>query len=151
MTVCDSRARNALSDSSNELDVRNRETKERLRREIEETQTELEQVERELEAATDRMSRLVITALAAGRVHELGVNNTNAVIGPRETIAEIVPAYAKPVLSARIGPLDIDQVALGQTVRVRFDTLDRHETPEIEDVVSNVSADSIMDEETGDV
>ena len=144
------RTQNALIDSRNELEVLQREDREAIWRQIEEVQGQLEEVTASLTAARDRLTRLVITAPATGRIHELMVRNVNAVIAAGQTILQVVPVDAGPVLNARVGPVDIDQVHIGQHVRIRFDAFDMRTTPEVQGQVVRISADRSVDEQTGE-
>jgi HlyD family secretion protein len=144
------RSANALGEARTELEQVDRDFRQQLWSDIEAARAEFEEVSASLAAATDRLSRLVITAPAGGRVHELSVRNVDAVIRPGEVIMQIVPEDAGPVLDARVGLTDIDQVHLGQEVRVRFDTFDLRTTPEIRGRVVRISPDRSIEAETGD-
>ncbi|MCB1742689.1 MAG: HlyD family efflux transporter periplasmic adaptor subunit, partial [Gammaproteobacteria bacterium] len=150
LRVSVTRTQSSLNDTRQELEVVNREDLEQTWRDIEQTQNQLEEVAASLEAARDRLSRLVITAPDTGRVHELAIKNVNAVVTPGETILQIVPVDAGSVISARVRLIDIDQVHLGQSVRIRFETFDMRTTPEIAGHVMRISADRSVDQQTGE-
>ena len=62
----------------------------------------LQEIQQELRKSSDASSRQVITAPADGEVIGLKVTAPGAVIPPRETIADIVPANPKLVIEARL-------------------------------------------------
>ena len=62
---------------------------------------------------------------------------------------KIVPQDQEIILSAKVQPVDIDQVYIGQSVRLRFDVFDVNKTPEINGTVSHIAADMSVDEQSG--
>jgi HlyD family secretion protein len=61
----------------------------------------------------------------------------------------IVPQDRPLVIATRIAPINVDQVHVGQDVRLRFSAFDSRRTPELEGVVIQISADSFTDERYG--
>ena len=57
----------------------------------------------------------------------------------------IVPEGQALSVELRVAPTDIDQVYIDQTARLRFTSFNQRSTPEIEGVVSLVSADISRD------
>ena len=53
------------------------------------------------------------------------------------------------IIAAEVDPTQIDSVHLGQSVRIRFPTVDAVATPEVRGVVRLVSPDTITDQMTG--
>lgn len=144
------RSTNGLNETRNELAQIRNEFRQQLWTDIETARAEAEEVNASLTAAADRLSRLVVAAPATGRVHELAVRNVDAVIRPGEVIMQIVPGDAAPVIDARVSLVDVDQVHMGQPVRVRFETFDMRTTPEIDGRVVRISPDRSVEAETGD-
>ncbi|NNE51461.1 MAG: HlyD family type I secretion periplasmic adaptor subunit [Sulfitobacter sp.] len=91
-----------------------------------------------------QIAGLVIRAPAAGIVHALRVETPGAVIRPAEPIMEIVPATGRSRISAHVSPADIDQVYPGQPVKVRLSGLNQRITPELEGLVTQISADTVV-------
>lgn len=48
-------------------------------------------------------------------------------------------------VEARLRPADIDQIRVGQPATLRFSNFNQHETPEIDGMVTRVSADAVED------
>lgn len=107
-----------------------------------------ELVEREI-AANDQLKRIDITAPSKGRVQQLVVHTVGGVISPAEPLMQIVPLDEDLLVEARIDPQDIDQVALGQAVRLRMSAFNRSTTPELNGTLSRLSADLVVDPQTG--
>jgi len=107
-----------------------------------------EYVERKV-AAEDELKRIKILAPQDGTVHQSNAHTLGGVIGPGETIMLIVPKADDLTVEARVSPIDIDQVQVGQTVNLRLSAFNQRTTPVIAGTVSRVSADIMSDEKTG--
>jgi membrane fusion protein, type I secretion system len=92
-------------------------------------------------AARDQLNRIDIRAPTAGVVHQLSVHTIGGVIAPAEVIMEIVPDTDDLQVQAKLQPNDIDQVRVDQKAFVRFSAFNQRTTPQLEGVVSYVSAD----------
>lgn len=110
---------------------------------------------RELELAEtrrslkERLARLDITAPVGGVVYGLTVFTPRAVIRAAEPLLHIVPQDRPLVISARVDPIHVDQLYLGQTAVLRLSALDQRQTPELNGTVSQISADAFEDKATG--
>lgn len=100
-------------------------------------------------AAEDQLKRIDIRAPQDGIVHELGVHTVGGVVGPGEQMMLIIPAHDSLSVEAKIAPQDIDQLALGQTASLRFTAFNARTTPQLDGVVSRISADTTTDQRTG--
>lgn len=117
-------------------------------REIEERIAEL--AERK-NAAQDQLTRIDLRAPQSGFVHELAVHTVGGVIAAGDPVMTIVPDRDTLVVEVRIAPTDIDQIFVGQKATMRFSAFNRLTTPEVDGVVSRVSADLTTDRQTGAV
>ena len=107
-----------------------------------------ELVERKV-AAEDQLKRIDIRAPQNGMVHQSTVHTVGGVITPGEAIMLIVPEADALTVEAKLAPQDIDQVRVGQTAALRFSAFNQRTTPELDGVVSRVSADLTTDQRTG--
>jgi HlyD family secretion protein len=107
-----------------------------------------ELVERKV-AAQDQLKRIDIRAPQNGMVHQSTVHTVGGVITPGEAIMLIVPEADALTVEAKLAPQDIDQVRVGQTAALRFSAFNQGTTPELDGVVSRVSADLTTDQRTG--
>lgn len=121
----------------------------------EQAETELrDQGYRELELAerrrslTEQISRLEIRAPVAGIVQELQVTTPHSVIRPADPIMYIIPQDRPLVVAARIATINIDEVHPGQQVVLRFSSFSSRTTPEIDGILTRVSADALVDQAT---
>lgn len=95
---------------------------------------------------SERMSRLDIRAPVSGIVYGLQVHAPRAVIRPAEPILYLVPQDRPLVIAARVEPIHVDQVNVGQDVVLRFPNFDARTTPELSGYVDQISADAFVDE-----
>ena len=99
-------------------------------------------------ALLERMSRLDVTAPVAGIVYDLRVFARRSVSRPADPVLYIIPQDRPLVINARVDPIDIDKLTIGQDVTLRFSALDQRETPELTGTVRLISADAFEDEAT---
>lgn len=108
---------------------------------------ELELAERR-RALTEQISRLDIRAPVSGIVHQLQVTTPRAVIRPADPVLYLVPQDRPLVIAARVSPLNIDEVSVGQDVLLRFSAFSSRTTPEIHGTLNRISADAVTDQAT---
>ena len=113
------------------------------------TTARLAEVQQEQRKTGDAATRQVIVAPTSGEVIDLRVTAPGAVIGPRETVAEIVPSSQRLVLEARLRPEDIDRVQRDQAAEIRFTAFAYRSTKLVRGKVSYVAADRMVDRQTG--
>jgi HlyD family secretion protein len=107
---------------------------------------------RELELAEqrrslqERLARLDITAPVSGIIYGLTVQTPRSVIRPADPVLYLIPQDRPLVIAARVEPVHIDQVFVGQEVTLRFSALDQRQTPELFGRVVQVSADAFEDQ-----
>ncbi|CAM4107489.1 HlyD family type I secretion periplasmic adaptor subunit [Palleronia rufa] len=100
----------------------------------------------EVAALTDQRARTEIEAPVGGVIYDLTVFGPQAVVRPAEPVMYIVPQDRPLVIQARVPPIHVDQVTIGQQVVLRFPSFDARTTPELSGQVLRVSADSFVDE-----
>lgn len=107
---------------------------------------------RELELAEqrrslqERLERLDIRAPVSGIVYGLQVHTPRSVIRAADPVLYLVPQDRPLVIAARVEPIHIDQIFVGQEVSLRFSALDQRHTPELLGTVKQVSADAFEDQ-----
>jgi hypothetical protein len=77
----------------------------------------------------------------AGIVHELAVHTVGGVVTSAEPIMMIIPDGKALDIEVRVSPAEIDQVHIGQMVRLRFTAFNQRTTPEKRGTINYVSAD----------
>jgi epimerase transport system membrane fusion protein len=105
----------------------------------------LTEIQQELRKSSDASARQVIVAPAAGDVMNLRFTSPGAVVPPRETIADIVPADPRLVIEAHIRTEDVSRVQNGQAAEIRFSAFNQRTTPLVPGKVFYVAADRSVD------
>lgn len=112
--------------------------------ELAKTQELLYDLKQEFLAAEDRVVRATVRAPVAGTVLALSTNTVGAVIRPGDTLMEIVPDAGKFIVEARISPMDIDRVSIGQPAEIRFSVF--KDAYMISGFLQKLSADRLIDQ-----
>lgn len=111
--------------------------------------TELELAERR-RALIERIARLDIRAPVSGSVLGLQVTSPRSVIRPADPILYIVPQDRPLVIAVNVQPIHIDEVHVGQSVRLVFPAFQNRMMPEVFGRVVVVSADALTNQTTGE-
>ena len=115
-------------------------------KEVGEVQAELFELREKIHALEKTVERCVIRAPEAGKVLGLTIHTLGGVIAPGSPILEIVPQNEKLLVEARVSPIDIDRVRIGQSAEIRFSVFKSKGLPRIEGKLVALSADSLTDE-----
>ena len=100
-------------------------------------------------ALRERIDRLDIRAPVAGIVLGLQVTTPQAVLRPAEPVLYLIPQDRPLVITARIAPIHIDEVSVGQTAELVFSAFSARDTPHLTGRVTLVSADALSDPQSG--
>ena len=109
---------------------------------------ELELAERR-RALREKIERLDIRAPVSGIVYGLQVTTPRSVIRPADPVMYLIPQDRPLVIAARINPTNIDQVFLGQEVKLLFPAFSTRTTPELRGTIATISADAFTDQKSG--
>ena len=115
---------------------------------LSDVRSRLSDVDEQLAAADAVLKRVVVRAPSDGVIVSIARNKAGAVIAPGETMAELLPTSDDLIVEARLSPLDIDVVTVGQEASLRFSALNTRVTPEVDARVTYVSADRLIDQAT---
>lgn len=118
-------------------------------RELRDVDARIAELSERIVAAKDRLSRMDLRAPIDGFVNDLKIHTVNGVIIPGEIVMGIVPEGEELVVEAKLAPTDIDQVTVGQDVKLRFSAFNQRTTPEIDGRVDIVGAAAILDPASG--
>ena len=97
--------------------------------------------------AEDVLTRLDVRAPRTGIVLNVKVTTPGAVVAAGAQLAEIVPPMQNLVLSARVSPLNVQNVVPGLKAEIRFPSFGS-KTDSIFGIVETISADAVQDERT---
>ena len=112
--------------------------------ELKDAEELLYEVEQQFAAISDRVRRATVRAPVAGFV--LGSNTTTigAVVSAGAKLMQIVPSVDSLVIAARVSPLDIDRVRIGQPAEIRFSVF--KDAYLVSGKLTKLSADRLIDE-----
>jgi HlyD family secretion protein len=117
--------------------------------ELAEVQARLSDLRRQKVTADDSFDRSVVRAPADGVVDKLVLTSIGGTVPAGEPMMQIVPDRDAQVVRARIPVDDVDQVAAGRAVHIRFSALDSRTVPELDGTVALVDANRTVDQRTG--
>jgi len=143
------RTRSAIGETEIQILQLKKDTVAQVLGELREAESQLSDLTEQLVTASDQLARIDIISPVTGVVHDLSVNTIGGVITPGQPIMQIVPANERLVIEARISPVDIDQVYIGQPANVNLSAFNRRTTPQFSGAVEKFSADSLVDQITG--
>lgn len=134
-----------------EIEISSLETRRR-----EEATTELRQIGPTLlelgerrRALADRIVRLEIRAPVAGIVLGLQVKAPQSVLRAADPVLYVIPQDRPLVITARIAPIHIDEVTLGQEAELVFPAFSARDTPHLTGRITRIAADALTDPHTG--
>jgi HlyD family type I secretion membrane fusion protein len=117
--------------------------------ELKDAAVRVRELEQRLLPSRDLVERQIVRAPVDGDVMSLRVGGPGTVIAPREPLLDVVPAFEKLVVDARIEPQDIEHVHVGGAAEVRLITADARRLPLLPARITFVSSDRVTQGETG--
>lgn len=101
-----------------------------------------------LRASTDNLEQTVVRAPVDGYVFNLTQFTEGGVAQPGETLLQIVPVNLPLLITGRVRTQDVADVRVGMKARITLTAFNPRTTPQIDGVVTLVSADAGQDEAT---
>ena len=97
-------------------------------------------------ALTEQIARLEIRAPVSGTVLGMVVTTPRSVIRPAEPLLYLIPQDRPLIINAQVQTIHVDEVHVGQKVRVMFPAFSSRTTPELSGHIVSISADALVDE-----
>jgi membrane fusion protein, adhesin transport system len=139
-----------LQAAAQELQARAGETRAMFRSEsrtaLADTRVEMQRLQQEIGADHDRVRRTDIVAPVAGVVNKLLFNTVGGVVKPGDTLMELTPVDDVLVVETRVAPAERGALQTGQTAIVKVAAYDFTAFGTLRGLVSEISADSLVDE-----
>lgn len=123
--------------------------RERTASDLRDVENSLGEVMPKWTAARDQLARTEIRAPATGAIVGLTIFTPGGVIAPGQKLMDVVPERQPLRIQARIAPDDADDLDLGQRTLVKFPGLHERTLPNLDGTLTRLSADSFVDEKTG--
>lgn len=111
-----------------------------------ECRVKLADVREKLRIAEDVLARAEVRAPRAGRVVASKVHTVGAVVKPGETLMEIVPQDDDLIVTAKVSPMDVNNLHPGMAAEVRLPSFKGRGTPFTVGEVKSIAADALRDE-----
>lgn len=112
--------------------------------------SELSVIEETIRGASNRVARTDIRSPVDGIVNTLDVNTVGAYVDAGAVVAGVVPTSETLLVEARISPRDVAFVRPGQPALIKVTAYDFSVYGGLEGEVQNVSADSLVDQNSGE-
>jgi adhesin transport system membrane fusion protein len=113
------------------------------------TLSELSILDQTIRGASDRVRRTDIRSPVDGIINTLEVNTIGAYVQPGAVVGGVVPTADTLLVEARISPRDVAFVQRGQPALVKITAYDFAIYGGVDGQVANISADSLVDQESG--
>jgi epimerase transport system membrane fusion protein len=114
-----------------------------------EARTRVYDLRERLATVQDRDQRTEVLAPESGMVMGMTVHTVGGVISPGTPLLDIVPASEELIVEAQVSPIDIDRVAVGRPVDIRFSAFKSSTTPVIGGRLIQISADRLTNKDNG--
>ncbi|MBK20239.1 MAG: hypothetical protein CMM52_15515 [Rhodospirillaceae bacterium] len=89
---------------------------------------------------SDRVTRLDVLAPVHGIVKGMATNTVGGVVQPGGLVTEIVPMDKELIVEAKVQPIDIGHISVGQNAKIKVTTYDVARFGAIEGTVTKISA-----------
>lgn len=142
-------AQGRISETEVQIMQLDRELSSEVAKDSREAETRIAELQERRSAADDQLKRIELKAPISGHVFQLSVHTIGGVINPGEPAMQIVPDGDRLIIDAKVNPMDIDRVAIGQETMVRLSAFNSHTTPQLVGTVTRIGADLVRDQTTG--
>ncbi|MBN9072819.1 MAG: HlyD family type I secretion periplasmic adaptor subunit [Rhizobiales bacterium] len=141
--------RQTISETKLQIVQVNQEFVERAGNEMRDIRDQLNEVGERADVARDVLNRTVVRAPVYGMLQNIRVHTIGGVIRAAEPVMDIIPLDDDLIVSAKIRPIDIDNVHVGLDAEVRFSSFSARTTPAIFGKVTVLSQDVIEPTQAG--
>ena len=114
-------------------------------RDLRSTADRISAIQKEKNAVEERLKRLDVRAPRGGIVRNLPLNEVDSTINPGETVLTIESTPEDLIIEAHVQPKDVDQMLVGEKAYIRFTSLNRRTTPELEGTIAMVGSELVLD------
>ena len=137
-------ARSALAEARLKLESIHTAFQERVEARLRDARLQLDESGQRLRRLSDNLARTVIRSPVEGVVKTLHVTTLGGVLGPGQTVADIVPSEDRLIVEARLSITDIGHVQVGQSAAVRLMGREASVYGKIDGTVIHVAPDTTV-------
>lgn len=149
LVAASAEAESVISEAELEVERLKQQSREDAIKEAQDLEVQISGLTERRTGALDALKRSEIRAPEDGIVLGLTYHTIGGVISPGSPVMEIVPKDDALMVSAKISTRDVDKVRAGQEAVIRFTAFNARVTPEAIGSVRQVSADNLIDKNTG--
>lgn len=144
------KAKSAITEAQLQVDELGLQLQQEALSDLTQALADLSVVDETIRGATDKVARTDIRSPVDGIVNTLDVNTLGAFVQPGAVVAGIVPTSETLLVEARVSPRDVAFIRPGQDALIKVTAYDFSIFGGIEGKVSNITADSLVDQKTGE-
>jgi HlyD family secretion protein len=119
---------------------------EAVSRDLPTTRKSIAEIREKLRVQEDILRRVAVLAPQTGVVQGTKVFTVGGVVRPGDALMDIVPVSDELVIRARVTPLDVDNVHVGDTAEIRFPSFASRKPPLFFGRVKRLSRDRLIDD-----
>ena len=134
----------AISETRLQILQLNKRFKTEVIAQLKDTEELLYEVEQQFATISDRFRRATVRAPVSGVVLGSRTTTVGAVVGAGADLMQIVPSVDSLVIEARVSPMDIDRVRIGQPAEIRFAVF--KDPYLVSGTLTKLSADRLIDD-----
>ncbi len=143
-TVAMPRAKSALKKAEADLQGAQGGFEVETRKELKAAHLKLNELTQRMQKFEDRVLRKVLRSPVDGVIKTLNVATLGGVLGPGETVVEVVPGGDRLIIEAKLPTQDIGYIRAGQPVLVKLASADAMRFGGLDGKVINVSPDTLV-------
>lgn len=143
------RAQRMMSEANARIGSLSSDQREENVQKLRDVRVQLGETREKMRSTSDINQRRTITAPTDGQVVELRYTTIGGVVGPGQPVMDIVPDRQQFIITARVRPIDIENVVVGLPTEVRLLPYSGRRVPMLNGKVTAVSDDA-MTPENGD-
>ncbi|MGP1397875.1 MAG: HlyD family type I secretion periplasmic adaptor subunit [Inquilinaceae bacterium] len=144
------RAESAIREARDRIEEQSLTFRSEAVRELNQRRAEAAVIDETLRAARDRVVRTDVRSPVDGIVNTINVTTVGGVTQPGQELMEIVPLDDTLLIEAEIRPSDVAFLSPGQEATVKLTAYDFSIYGGLTGIVSRISADTSVNEQTGD-
>jgi adhesin transport system membrane fusion protein len=144
------KAKSAITEAQLQVDELGLQLQQEALSDLTQALADLSVVDEPIRGATHKVARTDIRSPVDGIVNTLDINTVGAFVQPGAVVAGIVPTSETLLVEARVSPRDVAFIRPGQDALIKVTAYDFSIFGGIEGKVSNITADSLVDQKTGE-
>ncbi|KAA3451060.1 HlyD family type I secretion periplasmic adaptor subunit [Mesorhizobium sp. SARCC-RB16n] len=144
------KAKSAITEAQLQVEELGLQLKQEALDDLTQALADLSVVDETIRGATDKVARTDIRSPVDGIVNTMELNTVGAFVQPGTVVAGIVPTSETLLVEARVSPRDVAFIRPDQDALIKVTAYDFSIFGGIEGKVSNITADSLVDQKTGE-